>query len=61
MFLVFGRSGWIGGLLGDLLKEQGAKFEFASCRLEDRAAVVSEIERVRCWHAWKAVSCDDPL
>ena len=45
-FLVFGRSGWIGGLLGELLKQQGEQFEFASCRLEDRSAVVAEIERV---------------
>jgi hypothetical protein len=41
VFLVFGKSGWIGGLLGDLLKEQGAKFEYASCRLEDRNAVIA--------------------
>lgn len=49
VFLIFGKSGWIGGLVGQYLKEQGAKFEYASCRLEDRAAVISEIERVRCW------------
>lgn len=46
MFLIFGRTGWIGGLVGQYLKEQGAKFEYASCRLEDRAAVLAEIERV---------------
>lgn len=46
MFLIFGRTGWIGGLVGQYLKQQGAKFEFANCRLEDRAAVISEIERV---------------
>lgn len=48
MFLIFGRTGWIGGLVGQHLKEQGCKYEFANCRLEDRAAVISEIERV-CW------------
>jgi hypothetical protein len=46
VFLIFGKSGWIGGLVGQYLKEQGAKYEYASCRLEDRAAVISEIERV---------------
>jgi hypothetical protein len=46
VFLIFGKSGWIGGLVGDLLKQQGARFEYASCRLEDRAAIISEIERV---------------
>lgn len=24
-FLIFGKTGWIGGLLGDLLKEQGGQ------------------------------------
>lgn len=47
VFLVFGKTGWIGGLLGDLLKEQGAKWDYATCRLEDRSAVIAEIDRVR--------------
>jgi hypothetical protein len=46
VFLIFGRTGWIGGLVGQYLKQAGAKFEYANCRLEDRAAVISEIERV---------------
>ena len=33
--------------MGDLLKAQGAKFEYATARLEDRAAVLADIERVR--------------
>lgn len=48
VFLIFGKTGWIGGLVGQYLKEQGAKYEYANCRLEDRAAVISEIERVGC-------------
>lgn len=47
MFLIFGKSGWIGGLVGELLKKDGYKFEYANARLEDRATIVSEIERVR--------------
>lgn len=47
VFLVFGRSGWIGGLVGELLVSQGAKFEFANARLEDRAGIMEDIERVR--------------
>ena len=47
VFLIFGKSGWIGGLVGDLLKEQGAKFEFANARLEDRASIIAELDRVR--------------
>lgn len=54
VFLIFGRTGWIGGLVGQYLKEQGAKFEYANCRLEDRAAVISEIERVKPTHVLNA-------
>lgn len=50
VFLIFGKSGWIGGLVGTLLKEQGANFEYANARLEDRAAVISEIDRVKPTH-----------
>jgi len=46
-FLLFGKSGWIGGLVGELLQQQGARFEYATARLEDRAGVVADIERVR--------------
>ena len=46
VFLVFGKSGWIGGLVGDILKAQGAKYEYASARLEDRNGVLADVERV---------------
>ena len=46
VFLVFGKSGWIGGLLGQLLKERGLKFEYANARLEERAEVIADLERV---------------
>lgn len=51
VFLVFGKTGWIGGLLGELLKAQGAKFEYANARLEDRSAILADIERVGQMHA----------
>lgn len=53
-FLIFGKTGWIGGLLGDLLKEQGADYEYASARLEDRAAVSADIDRVKPTHVLNA-------
>ena len=46
-FMVFGKTGWIGGLLGEILTKQGANWEFANARLEDRAALIADIERVR--------------
>jgi hypothetical protein len=45
-FLVYGRTGWIGGLVGDLLASQGATWEYGTARLEDRAAVLADFERV---------------
>ena len=38
-----------GGLVGELLKKQGAKFEYGTARLEDRAAILADIERVGAW------------
>ena len=46
-FLVYGRSGWIGGLVGALLKEQGIPFEYGKSRLEDRRGIEEDIRRVR--------------
>lgn len=47
MFLIYGgREGWIAGLVGELLKQQGAKFEYGEARIEDRAAILKDIEKV---------------
>lgn len=54
VFLIFGKSGWIGGLVGELLKQQGAKFEYANARLEDRASIVAELDRVKPTHVLNA-------
>lgn len=48
VFLVYGKSGWIGGLLGTYLKEQGIRFEYGTARLEDRKGIEADIRRVRC-------------
>jgi len=44
-FLVFGgASGWIGQMVVGLLQEQGKPVHVAQARIEDRAAIVKEIE-----------------
>mmetsp|Transcript_35567 Transcript_35567/g.49378 ORF Transcript_35567/g.49378 Transcript_35567/m.49378 type:complete len:975 (+) Transcript_35567:126-3050(+) len=53
-FLVFGRTGWIGGLLGQLLTEEGAIWEFANCRLQDRSTLEAELDRVKPTHVLNA-------
>jgi 3,5-epimerase/4-reductase len=47
VFLIYGKSGWIGGLLGSYLKEQGIRFEYGTSRLEDRRGIEADIRRVR--------------
>ena len=54
VFLVFGKSGWIGGLIGGMLKERGLKFEYANARLEDRAGILADIEHVKPTHILNA-------
>ncbi|KAF4348324.1 hypothetical protein CsatB_003913 [Cannabis sativa] len=53
-FLIYGRTGWIGGLLGKICKEQGITFEYGSGRLEDRAAIEADIGSVKPTHVLNA-------
>lgn len=46
-FLLYGSKGWIGSLLAELLTTQGADFAVGTARLEDRAAIRADIERVQ--------------
>lgn len=48
--LIFGKTGWMGNLLAEELTKQGIKWEFATARLEDRAAIKADLERVRHNH-----------
>lgn len=50
VFLVYGKSGWIGGLVGEILKQQGATWEYGTARLENRDAILADIERVKPTH-----------
>ncbi|KAL6985102.1 Rhm1p [Sarracenia purpurea var. burkii] len=53
-FLIYGRTGWIGGLLGKLCKESGIEFEYGRGRLEERSSIVEDIKRVRPSHVFSA-------
>ena len=46
-FLLFGGTGWIGGLVSELLTKEGATWQASKARLEDRALILKEIEEVR--------------
>lgn len=53
-FLIYGRTGWIGGLLGELCKKQGIPFEYGKGRLEDRSSLILDIQNVNPTHVFNA-------
>ncbi|MCO5615073.1 hypothetical protein L7F22_069361 [Adiantum nelumboides] len=53
-FLIYGRTGWIGGLLGEVCKKQGIDYEYGSGRLENRAALEADIKLVKPTHVLNA-------
>lgn len=53
-FLIYGRTGWIGGLLGKICEEQGIEFRYGSGRLEYRAQLQADIDLVKPTHVLNA-------
>jgi len=48
--LIFGRTGWLGGMLGDLCKEKGIEYSYANTRLENRESLAKELDAVKPTH-----------
>ncbi|CDY32340.1 BnaC01g36590D [Brassica napus] len=53
-FLIYGKTGWLGGLLGKLCEKQGIPYEYGKGRLEDRASVMADIRSVKPTHVFNA-------
>ncbi|KAJ7966036.1 trifunctional UDP-glucose 4,6-dehydratase/UDP-4-keto-6-deoxy-D-glucose 3,5-epimerase/UDP-4-keto-L-rhamnose-reductase RHM1-like [Quillaja saponaria] len=53
-YLIYGKTSWIGGLLGNLCKEEGIPFEYGGGRLEDRNSLLEDVRRVRPTHVFNA-------
>ncbi|KAJ6361196.1 hypothetical protein OIU78_001771 [Salix suchowensis] len=53
-FLIYGKTGWIGGLLGKLCKDGGIPFEYGQGRLEDRMSILKDIKKVNPTHVFNA-------
>ncbi|KAK2634601.1 hypothetical protein Ddye_029393 [Dipteronia dyeriana] len=53
-FLIYGRTGWIGGLLGKICEEQRIPFEYGLGRLEDRSQLLADIRNVKPTHVLNA-------
>ena len=56
IILLFGKGGWIAGLLGNLLTQQGHNFKFADSRMENRDAVARFV-CCSCLMAWPSLAC----
>jgi dTDP-4-dehydrorhamnose reductase len=53
-FLIYGRTGWIGGLLGKICQKQGILYEYGSGRLENRAQLEADIASAKPSHVFNA-------
>lgn len=53
-FLIYGKTGWIGGLLGKICEKQGIPFEYGKGRLEDRSQLQLDIQNVKPTHVFNA-------
>lgn len=53
-FLIYGRTGWIGGLLGKLCEKQGISYEYGKGRLQDRASLMADIASIKPTHVFNA-------
>lgn len=54
VYLLFGKNGWIGGKLIELLTKSGKKFHLAESRNYDREAVLKEVEKYKPTHILNA-------
>jgi len=53
-FLIYGKTGWLGGLLGKLCEKQGIPYEYGKGRLEDRASLIADIRSIKPSHVFNA-------
>jgi hypothetical protein len=54
VYLIFGKNGWIGGKIIELLTQQGKTFFLAESRTYNRESVLSEIEKYNPTHILNA-------
>ncbi|KAE8655805.1 Trifunctional UDP-glucose 4,6-dehydratase/UDP-4-keto-6-deoxy-D-glucose 3,5-epimerase/UDP-4-keto-L-rhamnose-reductase RHM1 [Hibiscus syriacus] len=55
-FLIYDRTGWIGGLLGKLCEKQGIPFVYGKGRLEQCSQLLADFQTVKPTHVFNADS-----
>ena len=53
-FLIYGKTGWVGGWLGSLLREEGYVYHFGDARIQDRAGIQKDIKKWQPTHILNA-------
>ncbi|KAL6286910.1 hypothetical protein ACE6H2_011300 [Prunus campanulata] len=53
-FLIYGKTGWIGGLLGKICEKQGIPYEYGRGRLQERSQLLADIQSVKPTHVFNA-------
>ncbi|CAI4219303.1 unnamed protein product [Parascedosporium putredinis] len=56
-FLIWGGEGWVAGHLKTLLESQGKEVHSTTIRMENREAVLAELDRVKPTHVLNAAGC----
>jgi len=54
VYLLFGKNGWIGGKVTELLRAQGKTVHLANSRTENRESVIAEIDNIKPTHVINA-------
>jgi 3,5-epimerase/4-reductase len=57
VFLIWGGRGWVAGHLESLLKDQGKTVYSTTVRMEDREAVIFELEEIKPTHVFNCAGC----
>lgn len=52
--LIYGRTGWIGGLLGQLCEKRGIPYEYGRGRLENGSSLIADIHNIKPTHVFNA-------
>lgn len=56
-FLIWGGNGWIAQHLHDMLESRGNKVASTTVRMENREAVIAELDRVKPTHVLNCAGC----
>lgn len=57
VFLIWGGEGWVAGHLKELLQKQGQQVFTTTVRMENREAVIAELEKIKPTHVLNCAGC----